>query len=181
MNRIVIIVATTLGTLLVNGCSGTEPYVAVTHTVRLQPQLDRDSNGLYYLALMRDRFQTVQRIQGAVTRNDGKPLTQEQKIWWESSHTWTFAQGDTIMKIIRRNVNDQGFWVNVDTSIVQAPIDMTVPTVNPASYARLDGEVNTMIGPVLPMLGDTMTIIARWYDPWYPSDTTSDIVKIILR
>lgn len=177
----VIVIAVMLSVSLLLGCGGTEPYVATKHHVVLQPQLDRDSNGFYYLTLMRDRFQTVQRIQGTVTRDDNKPLTQEQKIWWESSHTWTFVQGDTIMKIIRRNVNDQGYWVNVDTSVIQAPVDMTVPTVNPTSYARLDGEVNTMIGPVLPMLGDTMTIIARWYDPWYPSDTTSDMVKIILR
>ena len=166
---------------LLIGCSGTEPYVAVRHTIMLQPELARDSNGLYILTLMRDRFQTVQRIRGIVTRDDGASLSQEQKIWWESSHSWSFDKGDTIMKIIRRNVNDQGQWVNVDTSIIQAPTDMTVPTVNPTSYTRLDGEVNTMIGPVLPMLGDTMTIIARWYDPWYESDTTRAAIRVILR
>jgi hypothetical protein len=166
---------------VIAGCGTTDPYVPTTHRVLLQPQLERDARGYYLLTMLRDRFQTVQRIRGTVTRDDGQPLSQEQKIWWESSHTWTFVRGDTIMKIIRRNVNDQGYWVNVDTSIVQAPMDMTVPTVNPTSYTRLDGEVNTMIGPVLPMLGDTMTIVARWYDPWYSSDTTSDVVRIILR
>jgi hypothetical protein len=166
---------------VIAGCGTTDPYVPTTHRVLLQPQLERDARGYYLLTMLRDRFQTVQRIRGTVTRDDGQPLSQEQKIWWESSHTWTFVRGDTIMKIIRRNVNDQGYWVNVDTSIIQAPMDMTVPTVNPTSYTRLDGEVNTMIGPVLPMLGDTMTIVARWYDPWYSSDTTSDVVHIILR
>jgi hypothetical protein len=166
---------------VIAGCGTTDPYVPTTHRVLLQPQLERDARGYYLLTMLRDRFQTVQRIRGTVTRDDGQPLSQEQKIWWESSHTWTFVRGDTIMKIIRRNVNDQGYWVNVDTSIIQAPMDMTVPTVNPTSYTRLDGEVNTMIGPVLPMLGDTMTIVARWYDPWYSSDTTSDVVRIILR
>ena len=179
--RHVLIIVTLWCASLLSSCSGTDPYVPMTHRVTLQPQLDRDSSGFYVLTLMRDRFQTVQRILGSVKRDDGKPLTQEQKVWWESSHTWTLLQGDTVMKIIRRNVNDQGYWVNVDTAIVLAPRDMIVPTVNPASYARLDGEVNTMIGPVLPMLGDTMTIVARWYDPWYPSDTTSDAVRIILR
>jgi hypothetical protein len=166
---------------VIAGCGTTDPYVPTTHRVLLQPQLERDARGYYLLTMLRDRFQTVQRIRGTVTRDDGQPLSQEQKIWWESSHTWTFVRGDTIMKIIRRNVNDQGYWVNVDTSIIQAPMDMTVPTVNPTSYTRLDGEVNTMIGPVLPMLGDTMTIVARWYDPWYSSDTTSDVIRIILR
>jgi len=166
---------------VIAGCGTSDPYVPTTHRVLLQPQLERDASGHYLLTMLRDRFQTVQRIRGTVTRDDGQPLSQEQKIWWESSHTWTFVRGDTIMRIIRRNVNDQGYWVNVDTSIIQAPMDMTVPTVNPTSYTRLDGEVNTMIGPVLPMLGDTMTIVARWYDPWYSSDTTSDVVRIILR
>jgi hypothetical protein len=170
-----------LALAVIAGCGTTDPYVPTTHRVLLQPQLERDARGYYLLTMLRDRFQTVQRIRGTVTRDDGQPLSQEQKIWWESSHTWTFVRGDTIMKIIRRNVNDQGYWVNVDTSIIQAPMDMTVPTVNPTSYTRLDGEVNTMIGPVLPMLGDTMTIVARWYDPWYSSDTTSDVVRIILR
>lgn len=167
--------------LALSACSGTDPYVPMRHRITLQPELPQDSNGFYLLTLMRDRFQTVQCIRGTVTREDGSPLQQEQKIWWESSHTWSFSKGDTIMKIIRRNVNDQGQWVNVDTSVIQAPTDMTVPTVNSTSYARLDGEVNTIIGPVLPMLGDTMTIVARWYDPWYASDTTSDKVRIILR
>jgi hypothetical protein len=166
---------------VIAGCGTTDPYIPPTHRVVLQPELERDASGYYSLTLLRDRFQTVQRILGSVKRDDGMPLTQEQKIWWESSHTWTLSQGDTVMKIIRRNVNDQGYWVNVDTAITIAPRDMVVPTVNPTSYARLDGEVNTMIGPVLPMLGDTMTIVARWYDPWYSSDTTSDVVRIILR
>lgn len=166
---------------VLSACSGTDPYVPMRHRITLEPELPQDSNGFYLLTLLRDRFQTVQRIRGTVAREDGSPLQQEQKIWWESSHTWSFSRGDTIMKIIRRNVNDQGQWVNVDTSVIQAPTDMMVPTVNPTSYARLDGEVNTMIGPVLPMLGDTMTIVARWYDPWYASDTSRAAVQIILR
>ena len=167
--------------IVLSACSGTDPYVPMRHRITLEPELAQDSNAFYLLTLMRDRFQTVQRIHGTVVREDGLRLQQEQKIWWESSHSWSFTKGDTIMKIIRRNVNDQGQWVNIDTSIIQAPTDMTVPTVNPTSYTRLDGEVNTMIGPVLPMLGDTMTIIARWYDPWYESDTTQAAMRIILR
>lgn len=167
--------------LMLSACGGTDPYVPMRHRIALDPELAQDSNGLYQLTLMRDRFQTVQRIRGRVTRDDASSLQQEQKIWWESSHTWSFAAGDTVMNIIRRNVNDQGYWVNVDTATVLAPTEMVVPTVNPTSYARLDGEVNTMIGPVLPMLGDTMTIVARWFDPWYQSDTTTDVIRIILR
>jgi hypothetical protein len=129
---------------------------------------------------MRDRFQTVHRITGTLLDTSGKAPYQEQKVLWESSHTWTFQPGDTLMKIIRRKVDFRGRWVYVDSSVIKSPGEFVVPTVNPASYSSATGEINTMIGPVLSMLGDTMTVQCMWTSQWYTTDTIRKDIKIIL-
>jgi len=112
--------------------------------------------------------------------SDGNPPRQEQRVTWESSHVWTFEPGDTIITIYRRNVDFNGQWVVVDTATIVAPTTMIVPTVNAASYTTTSGELNTMIGPVLSMLGDTMTVRATWTSRWYVTDTVRAQVQFLL-
>ena len=74
-----------------------------------------------------------------------------------------------------------GRWVIVDTQTVVAPDTMSVPTVNSSSYSDgKTGEINTMVGPVLGMLGDTMTVRCWWTSSWYSTDTVSQFIKIVL-
>lgn len=150
------------------------------YVLTLDGRTTKDSNGYYHLRLMRDRYQTVHRITGSLLDTAGKPPYQEQKIWWESSHAWSFQQGDTLIKIYRRKVDYSGHWVIVDSSTIISPGTMTVPTVNPASYSSATGEINTMIGPVLDMLGDTMTIQCMWTSQWYTTDTIRKTISFIL-
>lgn len=167
--------------VLVSSCASPDPWVEPDdYVLTLDGRTTLDSNGFYHLKLMRDRFQTVHRITGTLLDTSGKAPYQEQKVWWESSHTWTFQQGDTLMKIIRRKVDYRGRWVYVDSSVIKSPGEFVVPTVNPASYSSATGEINTMIGPVLSMLGDTMTVQCMWTSQWYTTDTIRKDIKIIL-
>lgn len=150
------------------------------YLLTLDGRLPRDSAGFYHLKLLRDRYQTTHRITGSLLNSKGKVPYQEQKIAWESSHTWIFNPGDTVVKIYRRKVDMFGKWTILDSSRFVAPTTFIVPTVNPASYSSSTGEINTMIGPVLSMLGDTMTIQALWTSQWYATDTIRTSVRIVL-
>lgn len=167
---------------LLVACSTTEPWVEPdNYLLVLDSRLKQDTDGFYLLPLQRDRYQTVHRITGALLDTEGKPPYQEQKIHWESSHVWFFSPGDTVITIYRRNVDANGRWVVVDTAFFLAPSEMIVPTVNPTSYTSSKGELNTMIGPVLDMLGDTMSISAMWTSQWYNTDTIRSTVRFILK
>jgi hypothetical protein len=166
--------------LLLGGCSATEPWVEPDdYIISLDGRTTRDSNGIFHLKLMRDRYQTVHRITGTLLDTAGKAPYQPQKVWWESSHVWYFTPGDTVITIYRRNVNDQGQWVIADTAAFVASDSMAVPTVNPSSYSDGKGEINTMIGPI-PMLGDTMTIQCMWTSQWYKTDTVRAVIRLLL-
>jgi len=136
-------------------------------------------DGYYHLRLDRFNYQTLHRLQGQLTATNGR-ADYPQMVHWESSHYWWYEQGDTAVTVIRRNVNDDGYWVNVDTLHWTAPDSLLVPTVNPSSYTDDTGEFSGMIGPVIDMLGDTMTVRATWYSKWYESDTVSTFIQIIL-
>ena len=167
--------------LLLASCSGTEPWVEPDdYVLTLDGRLQQDDSGYYHLPLLRDRFQTVHRITGSLLDMEGKAPYQEQKIWWESSHVWSFTPGDTVLTIYRRNVDFRGRWVVVETATVVAPTEMIVPTINGASYTTSTGELNTMIGPVLSMLGDTMTVQAYWTSQWYQTDTIRSTIRVVL-
>ena len=150
------------------------------YTITLDGRLPKDQNGFYRLTLLRDRWQTVHRISGSLLLK-GMVQIQPQKIHWESSHSWEFIPGDTVITIYRRNVDMNGRWVIVDTQTVVAPDTMSVPTINFSSYSDgKTGEINTMVGPVLAMLGDTMTVRCWWTSSWYSTDTVSQFIKIVL-
>lgn len=150
------------------------------YTISLDGRLPKDQNGLYHLKLLRDRWQTVHRISGSLLLK-GMVQIQPQKVNWESSHFWQFIPGDTVITIYRRNVDLNGRWVIVDTQTVISPDTMSVPTINPTSYSdSRTGEINAMIGPVLGMMGDTMTVRCWWTSGWYNTDTVSQFIKIVL-
>lgn len=163
------------------GCENNPTWVEPdNYTITLDGRLPRDAGGYYHLTLLRDRWQTVHRITGSLLL-DGKVQMQPQEIHWESSHSWKFNPGDTVITIYRRNVDQNGRWVVIDTQTVVSPDTLIVPTVNPTCYSNSNtGEINTMIGPVLSMIGDTMTVRCWWTSHWYSTDTVSQFVKIIL-
>lgn len=54
-----------------------------------------------------------------------------------------------------------------------------IPIVNGSSYSREDGEVNTMVGVVPSMIGDTIVIHYGYYDEW-KSETTYGEINVII-
>lgn len=163
------------------GCNNNPTWIEPdNYTITIDAHLPRDANGFYHLKLLRDRWQTVHRISGLILLN-GKIQTRPQEINWESSHSWRFNPGDTVITIYRRNVDQNGRWVVIDTQTVVSPDTLIVPTINPTSYSNgNNGEINTMIGPVLSMLGDTMTVRCIWNSKWYNSETRTNVFKVIL-
>ena len=167
--------------LLVVGCSqpNAPDFWESKYNISLTGRLPQDAAGFYHLTLSRTTYQTTHRLSGELTPVQGM-MNGEQRINWESSHYWWFMPGDTAVTVIRRNVNDQGQWVNVDTLHWTSPDSLLVPTTNPVSYTTSDGKFSGMIAPTIDMLGDTMTIKCRWYSQWYPSDTVSTFIRICL-
>ena len=140
------------------------------------PNLDLDNNGYYHLDINMGSWQTLHRISGFITDSASANPVVNSRVEWESSHYWTL--GDTLGYFIRRGLTDDLIYVNVDTSYVIGFNGMEVPTINPASYSNSDGEVNTMIGPIQSMVGDTMTIWYSW-NGWY-AGVNNDSLKIVL-
>ena len=54
-----------------------------------------------------------------------------------------------------------------------------VPIVNGSSYSNEDGEVNTMLGVIGSMVGDTITIYYGYYDDWTSEETYGEFQIII--
>ena len=67
-------------------------------------------------------------------------------------------KGDTLGYIINQNLNDEGMYVSTDTSYMTGFNGFEVQTINCCSYSNSYGEVNTMIGLVQQMIGDTMIV-----------------------
>ena len=140
------------------------------------PRLNIDDNGYYLLRIDATNWQTLHRISGSVIDSSTNSPVVNCRVEWSSSHYWTL--GDTLGYWIRKGLNNDLEWVDYDTSYVVGFDGQQVPTINPASYSNVDGEVNTMIAPVQSMVGDTMTIWYSW-GGWYTSWKT-DSIKIIL-
>lgn len=147
-------------------------------------RLDTNDDGWYVLPLNMSKLQTVHRLFGRVTQ-DGERPERPQKVGWDSSHIWILAAGDTLGYIIRRTINADGQWVNLDTLYNVAFRDEPVPTVNPVSYTHSNennperwGEFNGMIAPIRDMRGDTLTVRAYIRKGGTEFD---DIIRIILQ
>lgn len=163
-------------------CSNpTSSYVEYNYSIALDGNSPTDANGLYHLTLSRTTYQTTHRIFGKLTNISGANIQMPvQPVHFESSHFWWYAPGDTVLTIFRRNVDNNGQWVIIDTAYFVSPDSLSVPTTNPMSYTDEDGHFSNMIAPTIDMLGDTLTILGRWYSKWYKSDTVYTTIKIVL-
>lgn len=162
MVRITKITFLICGLLVVLSCS-TESEVEEPDPefhLSLDPRLERMSENLYRLNLDRSRLQSVHRVQGRLTQDGNPPDLPQKYIGWESSHSWVLT--DTLGFIIRRTINANGEWTNLDTLFVTGFGGFEVPTVNRTSVTREDGTFSGMIAPILPMEGDTMVVKAQY-------------------
>jgi hypothetical protein len=131
------------------------------YTLTVDGRLDTTSNGLYKLQLnsTSNSIQTIHRLTGKLLNNGNEPYP-PQLVNWESSHSWTLT--DTAYVMIRRIINTNGQWVNVDTTYVTGFGGAIIPTINSSSYSGTDGEINTVIAPVDNMVGDTMVVKCKF-------------------
>mgnify|MGYP007078116015 FL=1 len=131
------------------------------YTLTVDGRLDTTSNGLYKLQLnsTSNSIQTIHRLTGKLLNNGNEPYP-PQLVNWESSHSWTLT--DTAYVMIRRIINTNGQWVNVDTTYVTGFGGAIIPTINSSSYSGTDGEINTVIAPVDNMIGDTMVVKCKF-------------------
>tara|TARA_B110000503_G_scaffold142616_2_gene239991 strand:+ start:3034 stop:3549 length:516 start_codon:yes stop_codon:yes gene_type:complete len=131
------------------------------YTLTVDGRLDTTSNGLYKLQLnsTSNSIQTIHRLTGKLLNNGIEPYP-PQLVNWESSHSWTLT--DTAYVMIRRIINTNGQWVNVDTTYVTGFGGAIIPTINSSSYSGTDGEINTVIAPVDNMIGDTMVVKCKF-------------------
>lgn len=147
-------------------------------------KLPTDINGFYHLKLNTFSNQTLSRITGRFNSN----LHTESRIEWESSHYWILNAGDSVGKIVKTYFNQ--YTGQLTTSILPILVsrkDVIIPTINSVSQIGTNGEVNTMFAPVLPMKGDTITIIGKAiYTIEIPKDnlfstTKTDSIKKSIR
>ena len=137
--------------LLLFGC---EDSTTSEYQFNINPRLELDENGYYHLDVIRQNRQTLHRINGLITK-DGEPV---ESIFFEWSSNLYWILGDTLGYIINQNLNDEGMYVSTDTSYMTGFNGFEVQTINCCSYSNSYGEVNTMIGLVQQMIGDTMIV-----------------------
>lgn len=123
--------------------------------------LSMDERGYYHLTLDRSKWQTIRRVTGRITVNGVEPFP-SQKVEWESNLYWYIQPGDTVLaSVVRTYVN---IYTGKLTQIVYPPFisntESVVPTINCCSYNGANGVVNTMIAPVITMVGDTLIVQA---------------------
>ena len=120
----------------------------------LNSRLEIDNNGYYHLDVIRQNVQTLHRINGVITKDD-IPV---ENVFFEWSSNLYWILGDTLGYIVNQNLNDKGMYVSTDTSYMTGFKGFEVQTINCCSYSNSKGEVNTMIGLVKSMVGDTMIV-----------------------
>ena len=150
---------TLLGFNLFIGCEDDIIIASEDENVSFDIRLPIDDDGFYHLNLSRNKWQTLHRVSGFISTQDGTPI---ESFWveWESDLYWYL--GDTLGYIIKRHLNDDGVYVSVDTSYVIGFNGHEVPTSNKVSYSNGYGEFSNMIAPVQSMIGDTLTVKVKW-------------------
>jgi hypothetical protein len=145
----------------ITSCEKEEIILPDNYTLSVDGRLDTTNEGYYKLDLnsTANSIQTIHRLTGKLL-NNGKEPYPPQLVNWESSHTWVL--NDTAYVIIRRVINTNGQWVNVDTTYVRGFGGAIVPTINSSSYSGTNGEINTVIAPIDNMLGDTMVVKCKF-------------------
>ena len=74
------------------------------------------------------------------------------------------------MNVVKFGWRSETYWTNDGYEI---------PIVNGSSYSNEDGEVNTMMGVLHSMVGDTLTILYGFYDGWKSEETYGEIYVVI--
>jgi hypothetical protein len=141
------------------------------YTLSIDSRLGDDVDGYYTLKIDNTRLQTIHRVGGYLLKNGEEPYPPE-KVVWESSHYWIMK--DTTAYVIRRVLNLNGVWINVDTMYVIGYGGYQVPTINKVSYSGTGGEINTVIAPTNFMKGDTMVVSSSFRN-------ITKTIKIILK
>ena len=140
--------------LMLVSCSDHIAMESDEYQFKINPRLEIDNNGYYHLDVIRQNRQTLHRINGVITKND-KPV---ETIFFEWSSNLYWVLGDTLGYIVNQNLNDKGMYVSTDTSYITGFNGFEVQTINCCSYSNSKGEVNTMIGVVQQMIGDTLVV-----------------------
>ena len=127
-------------------------------------RLPLDSRGFYHIKLSENSFQTFTRITGRFLWN-GKPNPRPSPVgvWieWKSSHYWVLNNNSSVFVVYKTFFNKfTGKLETVQLGTMKSQSSSIVPTVNRMSYASGDGNVNTIVAPIYPMKGDTLTITA---------------------
>lgn len=158
MKKTLLILISAIGLI---SCEKEQLPVPHNYTLSVDGRLDTTNEGLYKLQLnsTANSIQTIHRLTGKLLNNGVEPYP-AQLVNWESSHSWTL--NDTAYVMIRRVINTNGQWVNVDTTYVTGFSGAIVPTINPSSYSGTGGEINTMIAPIDEMIGDTMVVKCKF-------------------
>ena len=157
------------------GCDDINTEDNSVYKFTLNPRLEVDNNGYYHLDVIRRNVQTLHRINGSITV-DNYPY-QNVPFEWSSNLYWVL--GDTLGYIVTQNLNYEGMYVSTDTSYMTGFNGFEVQTINCCSYSNRYGEVNTMIGVVKQMIGDTMTVNVT-YLVSYDGDQPSETIRIVL-
>ena len=140
--------------LMLMSCSDITNSENEEYKFKINPRLEIDNNGYYHLDVIRQNVQTLHRINGLITL-ENQPV-ENVRFEWSSNLYWIL--GDTLGYIVNQNLNDKGMYVSTDTSYITGFNGFEVQTINCCSYSNSDGEVNTMIGVVKQMIGDTMIV-----------------------
>tara|TARA_R110002012_G_scaffold70018_1_gene180778 strand:- start:300 stop:791 length:492 start_codon:yes stop_codon:yes gene_type:complete len=152
--------------LIIFGCEDIEKS---RYEFKLNPRLEIDNNGNYHLNVLDQNIQTLHRLNASITK-DGQPI-ENIFMEWESNLWWLLS--DTSGYFINQNLNDQARWVSSDTSYMVGFKGFEVPTINCCSYSNPKGQLNTMLGVVPQMRGDTMIVS-------YSILNYSESIKIVL-
>ena len=161
--------------ILLIGCDDLFTEDNSEYKFTINPRLERDNNGYYHLQVTRRNVQTIHRINGLITV-DNHPV---ENVFFEWSSNLYWVLGDTLGYIVTQNLNYEGMYVSTDTSYMTGFNGFEVQTINCCSYSNRYGEVNTMIGVVQQMIGDTMTVNVT-YLVSYDGDQPTETIRIVL-
>ena len=132
-------------------------------------QLNKNNEGYYELFLNKFSNQTIQRITAKLTQNnlpiqDNYGNILPKLIEWESNLYWWLKEGDTIAQITKTYFNKytgEIMYTNLPPLVNWK--DELVPTINSSSYTdEQTGLTNTVIAPILGMVGDTLKITVKY-------------------
>ena len=132
-------------------------------------QLNKNNEGYYELFLNKFSNQTIQRITAKLTPNnlpiqDNYGNILPKLIEWESNLYWWLKEGDTIAQITKTYFNKytgEIMYTNLPPLVNWK--DELVPTINSSSYTdEQTGLTNTVIAPILGMVGDTLKITVKY-------------------